>query len=107
MRQELNKSHLLAQEVSEQIKELTRHPQTNEYTDQDYSYSIDMVDIFIQSGFSAILLEMFWQRKSDGCPLDVTERDEQLNEFEEWLKYITFENTNDYQDFKMNKTKQQ
>lgn len=100
MKKELNKSHSLAQEIAERIQELTRHPETGENCGQDYSDSTNMVETFIQSGFAATLLEMFWQRKSDGCPLDVTERDEQLNKFEEWLKWISFENTSDYLNLK-------
>jgi hypothetical protein len=96
MKKELNEIHLLAQEVSETIAILTRHPETGENCGQDYSDSKDMVETFIQSGFASYLLEMFWQRKSDGCPLDVTERDEQLNDFEEWLKCISFDNVDTY-----------
>ena len=96
MKNKLNEIHLLAQEIAENIVILTRHPETGENCGQDYSDSKDMVETFIKSGFASYLLEMFWQRKSDGCPLDVTERDEQLNAFEEWLKCISFDNVDTY-----------
>jgi hypothetical protein len=96
MKKEINNLHLLATEVSKTIEILTKHPETGENCGQDYGDSKDMVETFIQSGFASQLLEMFWQRKSDGCPLETTEAGEQLNQFEEWLKCISFENVDTY-----------
>lgn len=100
MKVEVNKIHSLSELVFEEIKELTRHPESGSYIEQDYGDAKLMVELFIKSGFSACLLEMFWQRKSDGCPLEITEMECQLNEFEEWLTFISFENVNDYLNLK-------
>lgn len=36
------------------------------------------------------LLHLFWQRASDACPLEASEMDEQIKEWEEWVNQIKF-----------------
>ena len=59
-----------------------------------------VINNFMQSGYAAMLLEIFWQRTSDACPLDVTERDNQLNKFEEWLKTVGSQTIDEYKQSK-------
>ena len=39
------------------------------------------------------LLQMFWQRSSDACPLECTEAEKQESDFKEWVKSISFQIT--------------
>jgi len=36
------------------------------------------------------LLELFWQRSSDACPLECTEAEKQEAEFKEWVKSVSW-----------------
>lgn len=36
------------------------------------------------------LLEMFWQRSSDACPLECGEAEKQETEFKEWVKSVSW-----------------
>ena len=36
------------------------------------------------------LLEMFWQRSSDACPLECSEAEKQESEFKEWAKSVSW-----------------
>ena len=39
------------------------------------------------------ILNLFWQRTSDACPLECTEAENQEIEFKEWVKTISFQIT--------------
>ena len=37
-----------------------------------------------------VLLQMFWKRSSDACPLECTESEKQEAEFKEWVKSVSW-----------------
>lgn len=48
-------------------------------------YKDSTVNLFAFDKKPETLLHKFWQRKSDACPLECTEAEDQENEWENWI----------------------
>lgn len=73
-------------EIHEEMKSLTKAGSCGEYTGQaEYSDTKEIIDSILKSAICRNLLTLFWQRKSDCCPLEANEQEKQENEFNDWL----------------------
>lgn len=79
-------------EIYESVKELTKAGSCGEYSGQaDYEDARNLVDQILNSPIVGSLLNIFWQRTSDSCPLECTEAENQESDFREWVKTIDFD----------------
>jgi len=79
-------------EIHEEMKSLTQAGSCGEYAGQaEYEDTKHIVDLVLKSPIVGNLLNLFWQRTSDACPLECSEHDKELLEFEEWVKTIHFD----------------
>lgn len=79
-------------EIHEEMKSLTRAGSCGEYAGEaEYSDTKGIVDSVLKSAICRNLLTLFWQRKSDACPLEANEQENQENEFNDWLLEVDFD----------------
>ena len=79
-------------EIHEEMKSLTRAGSCGEYSGcAEYEDTKGIVDSVLKSAICRNLLTLFWQRKSDACPLEANEQENQENEFNDWLLCVDFD----------------
>lgn len=79
-------------EIHEEMKSLTKAGSCGEYAGcAEYEDTKGIVDSVLKSPIVGNLLNLFWQRTSDACPLECTEAENQELAFEEWVKTIDFD----------------
>lgn len=79
-------------EIHEEMKSLTKAGSCGEYAGEaEYSDTKGIVDSVLKSPIIGSLLNLFWQRTSDGCPLECSEHDKECLKWEEWIKTIDFD----------------
>lgn len=72
--------------IHEEMKSITSAGSCGEYAGEaEYEDTKGIIDSVLKSEIIKNLLFFFWKRTSDACPLECSEYDKEIVEFEKWI----------------------
>lgn len=75
--------------IHDDMKNMTSSGSCGEYGGEvDFDSTEYIVNAVLKSEIVGCLLNMFWQRNSEACPLECTESENEEYNFKEWVKTI-------------------